>query len=111
MALSLTGNHFKKALVLCHIELQKKTAPKTKKAARENYSISCGNTNIKCYLPSTYKYPRRGSNPQPSAPEADALSNCATGTCDESMLDYKYTQHICREYLLLLVSALVMSPE
>ena len=38
----------------------------------------------KCCFRSTYhryeKYPRLGSNQQPSASEADALSNCATGT-------------------------------
>ena len=48
-------------------------------------------------------YARRDSNPQPSEPESDALSNCATGARNASLnaLDY-YSNlfRVCKEPFL-----------
>ena len=48
--------------------------------------------NVFFEVPKSILYARRDSNPQPSVPKTDALSNCATGACLARIAEFSFVQ-------------------
>jgi len=61
------------------------------------------------FLSQSQQYARRDSNPQPSVPKTDALSNCATGAC--CLSDYNRTGCQCQSVCFRpMAGGILMSP-